>query len=125
MENPHWGIDILDAIMAVDNPDVVDIMSIDPCGSVVLTVSDHLDWINSASHQSILQAKINRYLAFVESGEILDRYPDARGRNVVIQVITQHGPDAEALSFLERARHAVGQAGIEFVWRRYQPARPK
>ena len=33
-------------------------------------------------HQGVSQAKINRYLAFVESGEVLERYPDARTRPV-------------------------------------------
>ncbi len=83
--------------MAVDNPDVVDIVSIEPSGSVVLTISDHLDWLDSISHQEILQMKINRYLAFVESGEILDRYPDAQGRKVVIRVVTQFEPDVAGL----------------------------
>jgi hypothetical protein len=46
--------------MAVDNPDVVDIISIDPSGGVVLTISDHLDWIDSISHQSILQASLSK-----------------------------------------------------------------
>jgi hypothetical protein len=105
--------------MAVDNPDVVDIISIDPSGGVVLTISDHLDWIDSISHQSILQAKINRYLAFVESGEILDRYPKARGRRVVIRVVSQCEPDAEGHGFFERAKDSLAQAGFEFMWRQF------
>ena len=58
--------------MSVEQPDVVDIISTDKqTGHVVLTISDHLDWSSSKQHQMILQAKFNRYLAFVESGELL------------------------------------------------------
>ena len=75
--------------MAVDNPAVIDIVGIDDSGRVVLTISDHLDWTDSVAHQQTLQEKINRYLAFVESGEILDSYPLAAGKQVRVRVITK------------------------------------
>ena len=105
--------------MAVDNPEVVDIISVEPSGCVVLTISDHLDWLDSISHQQILQAKINRYLAFVESGEILDCYPHADARSVIIKVVTQCEPDLAGLQFFERAKSALAQAGFQFHWRQY------
>jgi hypothetical protein len=60
--------------VSVEQTDEVDIVGIDrETGHVVLTVSDHLDWSDSVGHQIILlQKKLNRYLTFVESGEILD-----------------------------------------------------
>ena len=105
--------------MAIENPDVVDIISVTPGGTVALTISDHLDWIDSADHQLILQAKINRYLAFVESAEILTSYPAARGRPVLIEVVTKFEPDAEGRLFLERVALAIAQAGFDFEWRRF------
>ena len=56
-------------------------------GDVILTISDHLDWSDSSSHQLLLQVKMNRYLAFIESGEIEQSYPSAKGRAVVIEVV--------------------------------------
>jgi len=46
-------------------------------GEVFLTISDHLDW-NDANQNNLLllQEKINTYLAFVESGELTQTYPD-------------------------------------------------
>jgi hypothetical protein len=102
--------------MAADNLDVVDIITVAPNGSVVLTVSDHLDWIDSVAHQSMLQAKINRYLAFVESGEIFTSYPAARGRPVLIRVVTKFAPDADGRLFFEKVALAIAPAGLEFVW---------
>jgi hypothetical protein len=49
-------------------------------GEVVLTMSDDLGRSDRIAHQLLLQAKSNRYLAFVESGEIAERYPGANDR---------------------------------------------
>lgn len=105
--------------MAVDDFGVVDIISIDPSGRVVLTVSDHLDWRDSTSHQLTLQTKFNRYLAFIESGELLEQYPDAKGRPVVICVVTQHDPDSTGEQFLQRARGVIEGAGFMFLHERF------
>jgi Family of unknown function (DUF6572) len=105
--------------MAIDDPGVVDIISLDPAGSVVLQVSDHLDWDDSIQHQLTLQEKLNRYLAFIESGEILESYPGARGRPVMIEVVTQHDPDAGGLEFLEKAKMVIEQAGFAFRHTRF------
>lgn len=100
--------------MAVDNFEVVDIISADPGGNVVLKASDHLDWSDSISHQRTLQEKLNRYLAFVQSGEIVEQYPEANGRPVIIEVVTKHPPDLGGLQFLERADAIVTSAGFGF-----------
>jgi hypothetical protein len=105
--------------VAIDDPGVVDIISIDPTGSVVLQVSDHLDWDDSIQHQLNLQEKLNRYLAFVESGEILESYPGAKGRPVMIEIVTQHDPDPGGTRFLEKAKMVIEQAGFAFRHTRF------
>ena len=107
--------------MAVDDSGVVDIISIDPHGNVVLTVSDHLDWTDSISHQQTLQVKLNRYLAFVESGEILEQYPKAIGKSVIIEVVTQHDPGASGMEFLDRAAEIIANAGFTFRHSNFRP----
>ena len=74
--------------MSVEQTDVVDILGVDrETGHVVLTISDHLDWSDSVGRQTILQKKLNTYLTFVESGEILGQYPDAKDRPVAFRVV--------------------------------------
>lgn len=100
--------------MSVDQTDVVDIVGIDrETGHVILTISDHLDWSDSTGHQMILQKKFNAYLAFVESGEILQQYPKAKGRPVVFEVVFQIPPDEAGRAFLGRARQVIESAGFE------------
>jgi hypothetical protein len=99
--------------MSVEHFDVVDIVSADKTGHVVLTIADHLDWSDSAAHQLTLQTKLNKYLAFVESGEILTRYPDAKNRPVIIKVVFKYEPDQEGWKFLAKAKEIVQSAGLD------------
>lgn len=99
--------------MSVEQLDVVDVVSIDKkTGHVILTISDHLDWSDTAEHQTILQAKFNKYLAFVEGGEILTRYPKAKDRPVAIKVVFKYRPDQGGWRFLARAKEVIEAAGF-------------
>lgn len=99
--------------MTVEQAGVIDFVGINrETGEVVLTISDHLDWADSIAHQTILQKKFNSYLAFVESGEIFESYPDARGRRVVIRVVFKNPPDGAGKDFLVRARKVIESAGF-------------
>ena len=99
--------------MTVEQLDVVDIVSTDKkTGHVILTISDHLDWSNSLQHQTMLQAKLNKYFAFIASGEILSRYPDARNRPVAIKVVFKNKPDQGGWEFLARAKEVIEKAGF-------------
>ena len=102
--------------MAVDDPKTIDIISIAPTGEVHLTVSDHLEWERNPEHLSILQDKLNIYLAFIESGEIVEKYPEAKDRPVVIEVVFFHEPDASAVEFLRKAGETIVGAGFKFKY---------
>jgi len=99
--------------MSVEQSDVIDVISIDKTtGHVILTISDHLEWSDSVQHQMILQAKFNKYLAFVESGEILEGYPDAKHGPVAFKVVFKYKPDQEGWKFLDRAKKVIESAGF-------------
>jgi hypothetical protein len=99
--------------LSVEQLSVVDIVSVDSAGYVVLTISDHLDWNDSLRHQTILEKKLNAYLAFVESGEILQRYPEAKGRPAVLKVVFKYKPDYEGEKFLLRATEVIESTGLK------------
>lgn len=99
--------------VSVENEGVVDIISIDEAKSaVVLTISDHLDWSETTQHQLLLQSKFNRYLAFVESRELLERYPAGKGLGVRFRVVFKFKPDQAALEFLAKAKQIIEGAGF-------------
>ena len=99
--------------MSIEQTDVVDIIGIDRMtGQVVLTISDHLEWSDSTAHQVLLQSKLNRYLAFVESGEILESYPASKDRPVAFRVVFKFPPDEAGRAFLTKARGVIESAGF-------------
>jgi hypothetical protein len=101
------------AQVSIEQLDVVDIIGIDRItGQVTLTISDHLDWSDSTAHQLLLQSKLNRYLAFVESGEILQSYPQAKDRPIEFEAVFKYPPDEAGLAFLAKARQIIEAAGF-------------
>lgn len=102
--------------MTVDQTKVVDFISVDKTGSVVLTVSDHLEW-SSDDHLFQLQEKVNSYLVFIESGELLNEFPNAASRPIRIEVVCKFSPDGRGTHFLSHFRTAVAKAGFGFSCR--------
>ena len=101
--------------MSIDQPEVIDLLSTeikqDCC---VVAISDHLEWDNR-DHLIALQNKVNNYLAFIESGEIYEARPEARGQAIEISIYCQYTPETEDdLSFLRFARNAIQNAGFRF-----------
>ena len=104
--------------MPVDDLDVIDAIGLDSTTEeVVLTIADHLDWDEGDEHLKFLQNKINRYLDFIQTGELLERYPMAHARQIRIDVICRWHPSSHALEFLERARQVIETNGWHFSWR--------
>jgi hypothetical protein len=100
--------------MSVEDTDVVDAIGVEqPTGKVILTISDHLDWARSRDHLQILQEKINTYVRFVESRELLSTYPDARGRVPVVEIVGRFCLSQAGEDFLARAIEVLAGAGIE------------
>ena len=107
--------------MAIEKKDVVDAVGVEKTtGDIVLTIADYLDWESSeARHLQMLQEKLNAYLRFIESGELLEFYPDAAGRRPVISLVGRCEPSAAALRFLAAARQSVEAAGFGFRFQKY------
>jgi hypothetical protein len=101
--------------MSVEDENTVDAIGLEiETGIVVLTIADHLDWSDQSSHEMMLQEKLNHYLSFIESEEILTAFPSARDRSVRIDVVLRIQPSAGGAEFLERVRQIVTGAGIGF-----------
>ena len=104
--------------MAVDDAEVIDFISTTrDTGEVVLSITDHLEWDKNNEHLPILQAKINLYLQFVESGQLAEEYPNAEpGIPVRIDVACKYRPSKDGLRFLKQARKVIEDAGWGFTW---------
>ncbi|MEM7353873.1 MAG: DUF6572 domain-containing protein [Acidobacteriota bacterium] len=106
--------------VSIEDVDQIDAIGIDRAGEVVLTISDHLPWADSAdSHLVLLQDKINTYLAFAESGELLGSYPEFEGRCVVISIVGRFPLAEQACSFLAQAASVTEGAGVALRFQQF------
>lgn len=103
--------------MTVEITGVIDIITVDSStDDVVLVISDHLPFEGNDEHLFVLQEKINTYLSFVESGEMLESFPTAKGRPIVITVICKFAPSHLAKKFFEKVEAIVREAGFSFSY---------
>jgi glycerophosphoryl diester phosphodiesterase len=101
--------------MSVENTKIIDFISTDSNANVVLTISDHLEWDVENEHLLLLQNKINAYLEFIENGDLFEKYPDAKGRKIVVNLVTKHSLNKIALDFIGRVKDFLADHGYGFV----------
>lgn len=100
--------------MTVEQIRVVDFIGIDASGRAVLTISDHFLWDDIKSHLFSLQEKLNAYLRFIESGEMIEKRPELAGREILISVVLKSPIPSEADWFFAKASTAIEAAGFRF-----------
>jgi hypothetical protein len=100
--------------MSVENLKTIDVVSIDLNGNAVLTISDHLEWDANNKHLLILQDKINAYLSSIEEGDLYESYPNAKDRNIVINIAAKYSPNKEGEVFLKKIKEILEAAGYGF-----------
>lgn len=104
--------------MSVENRNVIDIISTDEQGNVILTISDHLEWDDDNEHLLILQEKINSYLESIEGGDLYEKYPNAKNRIVIIRIVCLHSPNKDGELFLRKVKEILENAGHCFQFNR-------
>jgi hypothetical protein len=102
--------------MSVERVDVVDFVSINSRGDVVLTISDHLSWDGGSWHLQILQEKVNAYISYIESGQLLESYPDGRGRRPVIALKAMYEPNKSGFELIAEIKRVLDGAMIGFIF---------
>lgn len=99
--------------MSVENTKVIDFIS-EKDDSVILTISDHLEWDEDNEHIFLLQEKINAYLMAIESGQLNEKYPTSVGKKVTISVVLKYEPNENGVLFLENVNDTLLNAGYDF-----------
>ena len=62
------------------------------------------------------QNKINRYLAFLESGEIYETYPSAKDKQILIRIACKYQPTEKGDWFLQQCKEIIKNAGFKFEY---------
>jgi hypothetical protein len=99
--------------VGVENPKAIDLAGLERDGSaIVLTIADGLGWVDEHGHLVGLQRKLDAYLAFIESGQVFDVYPEATGRRVVIDVVTGVPMAPAGVELLRLAAAVARELGV-------------
>jgi hypothetical protein len=101
--------------MSVVETNQVDIVATRPgSSSVVLVVADHLPWNDVDEHLRSLQAKLNTYISFIESGQILrlEEPPIPPNPEVCIRVAMRYAPPPAAQEFFKKAGAVLAGIGV-------------
>lgn len=107
--------------MSLLNTNVVDFISIDTTGNVVLTVADECGWDERNEHLLALQNKINRYLDFIESGDIYQQYAHVEGRKIIVRLAFKYEPNETAIQFLRSIDEILKVAELRFQYKVSHP----
>ena len=103
--------------MSIVDTDSIDAIGLDKeAKRVFLTIIDPLIWDNENVHLFTLQEKINTYLHFVESGELLKAMPESKDCDVAIELILKHMPTDEAITFFDNTMQILFEKGIVLVF---------
>ena len=104
--------------MSLDNLEVIDAVGTErDSGTVVLSLFDAWDWDDERAHLTALQAKLNAYFGFVESGQIHEAYPAAAGKVLRIDIVSRYPMPDTALTLLEKAKTVATQLNITITHR--------
>ena len=111
--------------MSVIDRNTIDITSIEGNGKhrdLVLYISDHLEWGEDVTdeHLRILQDKLNDYLDFIVSDQVLEHYSKEKYDYIVIRVLFSCQIPDDAKEFLEKASQIIKEAGYYLEWK-YDP----
>jgi hypothetical protein len=114
------------SILESNKIDMIGIPTLHPY-RVVLGISDHLAWAptEEEGHLLLLQEKLNHYLAFIESGEMIVAFPAASEKKPVIRLIAKHPLSKVAQEFLDSASSVMTDAGIALEIELSPPATDK
>jgi hypothetical protein len=103
--------------MPVDDLTVIDFVAISAkTAEAVLVIGDHLEWNDKNEHLFILQSKINAYLEGIENGGLYEGYPDAKNRDIAIEVKAKYEPNETGRIFLEQIERDLKAAGYRFLF---------
>lgn len=84
---------------------------------VLLGITDHLPWGNDINeHLYLIQEKINAYINFILSGQMIKSFPDAEGKSkICIQIFFKFSPPVEVNSFISKFQIALKEYKIDLI----------
>lgn len=90
----------------------IDAISIDKeTNEVVLNIFDHLDWSDEKKHLQLLQEKVENYIKFIETKEIEQVCPEAKGRKIRFHIQAKYSLLPAGIKWLEETNKTLSVSG--------------
>ena len=99
--------------MTVEDTNFIDAIARDEQSkTVILLLSDHLDWEDAAIHSEKLVRKIDVYMQYVASGQIKDRYPDYDNNPIELRIAFDVPPPDDAKALLKKVQGRIVELSL-------------
>lgn len=103
--------------MAIENAMVVDETHInEEAKRVFLVIVDELSWDNENEHLKMLEDKVNSYIKFYRSGQVLQLYPESEDYEVVITAVFKEELSEYAKVVASELGKSIENLGLSFVY---------
>lgn len=104
--------------MSVQNADVIDGIGVDDStNTLVLLIIDPFTWeVQELEHLRAIQAKINNYVAYIESKGYASRYKNRSFDGFRIEFAFKYHWSANAETVLSAGKYQLKKRGIAFVY---------
>lgn len=104
--------------MAIDDAGVIDGAAIDDSNALILLLTDHIPWegelaLSEYDHLELLQNKLNDYVAYVESGQFRQTFPDHELTMGIIRICFKYNIPDICEQYLNVAQNQIGHLGIK------------
>lgn len=100
----------------IEYPDVIDLVTYDPKGEeFAVIMHEYRPWFASPARMDELIRKINSYLQFVESGNLVRKFPKAAGKKVRLQLDCSELPPTEIAELIQQSQQLLLGRGITFA----------
>lgn len=91
---------------------IIDIVAFDEkTEKVNLIIMDDQMWEDPRDHIDKIQEKVLSYVAFIESGALVKKYPSVAEKAIVIKVVFEHSPCEEGIRFINEVIDILSDTG--------------
>ena len=109
-------MDEAEYVPGIENVTKVDFAGEGEDGRLILGISDHLDWSDSAQHIEAIKAKVNAYYTFSKSEAFRLQFPSKGAAAPRIVIMCAFEPSPEGLAYLNEAAGKVARIGWALEW---------
>lgn len=105
----RWGNTM--SLLDVDSIDYVGVNNL--FKRVYVGIFDDLNWDDEAKHFALLTKKIDRYMQYIRSGQLLTAYPAVRGYPVIFEYVAMRPMTRSAETFWKSRENIIRASGFD------------